>query len=167
MIVSQFQLLSPILTARDTYGCKVAMSDLKAQGRQFGPLDHRAISGPLTAVRIGLSRSLTDSPPRRSSPVEGRIAQIPKLIVQIRGSSPSRIDICGIITAVHRGLQASPQFTGRDRPELWRSVTLCPVVDACKIKKWRDSARVGYAQRREVLAVFDRLRLNGYLKRRS
>jgi len=51
--------------------------------------DRRAISGPLTSVKGGPSRSLTDSLSRRSGPVEARTAQIPKLIVRVRFSSPA------------------------------------------------------------------------------
>jgi hypothetical protein len=43
----------------------------------------RAISGPLTPVKRGLSRSLTDSPALRSNPITARKAQIPKLMVRI------------------------------------------------------------------------------------
>jgi hypothetical protein len=53
------------------------------------PCTVRAISGPLTGVKPGLSRSLMDRPPRRSSPVEARIAQIPKLRVRVRFPSPA------------------------------------------------------------------------------
>ena len=38
--------------------------------------------GPLTSVKRGLSRSLTDGPPRRSGHFEARTAQIPKLTAQ-------------------------------------------------------------------------------------
>ena len=44
--------------------------------------DRRAISGPLTRVKMGLPRSPMDSPPRRSGHTEARTAQIPKLIVR-------------------------------------------------------------------------------------
>ena len=44
--------------------------------------DCRAISGPLTPAKRGLSRSLTDGLLRRSSSAETRIAQIPKLTVR-------------------------------------------------------------------------------------
>gem|GEM_PF-4464758 len=51
--------------------------------------DRQAISGPLTPVTRGLSRSLTDSRSRRSGRVAARTAQIPKLIVRVRFSSPA------------------------------------------------------------------------------
>jgi hypothetical protein len=51
----------------------------------------RAISVPLTPVTRGLSRSLADTPPRRSGPVAGRMAQIPKLIVRVRFPSPAPV----------------------------------------------------------------------------
>ena len=38
---------------------------------QVIPGDRRAISGPLTPVTSGLSRSLADTPPRRSGHVTG------------------------------------------------------------------------------------------------
>ena len=50
--------------------------------------DRRAIAVPLTPVTKGLSRSLRDSPPRRSDVIAARMAQIPKLIVRVRFSSP-------------------------------------------------------------------------------
>ena len=40
---------------------------------------HRAISVPLTPVTKGLSRSLADTPNRRSGHVEAGTAQIPEL----------------------------------------------------------------------------------------
>jgi hypothetical protein len=46
--------------------------------------DHRAISVPLTLVKTGLSRSLTDSPLCSSDRIEARTAQLPKLIVQVQ-----------------------------------------------------------------------------------
>jgi hypothetical protein len=45
----------------------------------------RAISGPLTPVTSGLSRSLADSLLRRSAYITGRTVQIPKLIMQFKG----------------------------------------------------------------------------------
>ena len=51
--------------------------------------DRRAISVPLTPVKTGLSRSLTDSPPRRSGHTEARTTQLPKLIVRVRFPSPA------------------------------------------------------------------------------
>jgi len=45
--------------------------------------DRRAISGPLTPVTSGLSRSLTDSPSCRSGRIAARTAQIPKLIPRV------------------------------------------------------------------------------------
>ncbi len=42
----------------------------------------RAVSGPLTSVTSGLSRSLADTPPCRSGYIAARTAQIPMLIVQ-------------------------------------------------------------------------------------
>jgi hypothetical protein len=53
--------------------------------------DQRAISGPFTSVKGGLSRSLTDSSPRRSGHVGARMAQIPKLIVRVRFPSPAPV----------------------------------------------------------------------------
>jgi hypothetical protein len=44
--------------------------------------DRRAISVPLTSVTKGLSRSLADTPNRRSGRTTARILQIPKLIVR-------------------------------------------------------------------------------------
>jgi len=52
----------------------------------------RAISGPLTTVTSGLSRSLADTLHRRSGPVEARMAQIPKLTVRVRFSSPAPVE---------------------------------------------------------------------------
>jgi hypothetical protein len=49
----------------------------------------RAISVPLTPVKKGLSRSLTDSPPRRSGHLTAHTTQILKLIVRVRFSSPA------------------------------------------------------------------------------
>ncbi len=43
----------------------------------------RAISVPLTPVSRGLSRSLADTPHRRSGRTTARITQIPKLIAQV------------------------------------------------------------------------------------
>ena len=48
----------------------------------FDVTGRRAISGPLTPANRGLSRSLTDGLVRRSSRVETRMAQIPKLTVR-------------------------------------------------------------------------------------
>jgi hypothetical protein len=48
----------------------------------------RAISGPLTPVTRGLSRSLRGSPSRMSGGIAARRAQIPKLIVRARFPSP-------------------------------------------------------------------------------
>ena len=45
--------------------------------------DRRPVSGPLTPVTRGLSRSLADRPPRRSGRVEAWTAKIPKLTVPI------------------------------------------------------------------------------------
>jgi hypothetical protein len=50
--------------------------------------DRRAISGPLTPVTSGLSRSLADTSQRRSGRTTARIAQIPKLIARVRFPSP-------------------------------------------------------------------------------
>ena len=48
-----------------------------------------AISVPLTPVTRGLSRSLADTPQRRSGRTAARIAQIPKLMVRVRFPSPA------------------------------------------------------------------------------
>ena len=50
----------------------------------FDVTGRRAISGPLTPANRGLSRSLTDGLVRRSSSVETRMAQLPKLTVRVR-----------------------------------------------------------------------------------
>jgi hypothetical protein len=60
-----------------------------ADSRRLTRPRHRAISGPLTPVRKGLSRSLMDNPPRRSRPLAARMEQIPKLIVRVRFPSPA------------------------------------------------------------------------------
>ena len=54
--------------------------------------DHggRVISGPLTSVTRGISRSLTDSRSGRSGRSTARTVQIPKLIVRVRFPSPAR-----------------------------------------------------------------------------
>ena len=49
----------------------------------------RAISGPLTSVTKGLSRSPADSLPRRSARIAVQTAQIPKLTVRVRFPSPA------------------------------------------------------------------------------
>jgi hypothetical protein len=51
--------------------------------------DHRAISGPLTPAKRGLSRSLADTRLRRPGRITARIAQIPKLTVRVRFPSPA------------------------------------------------------------------------------
>ena len=51
--------------------------------------DHRAISGPLTPVTSGLSRSLADTPPRRSGHVtgpDGTDSQADSATSRLRGS---------------------------------------------------------------------------------
>jgi hypothetical protein len=51
--------------------------------------DRRAISRPLTPAKTGFSWSLADRPSCRSSRIEARTAQIPKLIVRVRFPSPA------------------------------------------------------------------------------
>ncbi len=63
-------------------------SDDEAQGAGDARR-RRAISVPLTPVTRGLSRSLADTPHRRSGRSTDRIAQIPKLIVRVRFPSPA------------------------------------------------------------------------------
>jgi hypothetical protein len=53
------------------------------RGLVMQQLRGRAISGPLTPVTRGVSRSLTDSPRCRSGRMAARIAQIPKLIAPL------------------------------------------------------------------------------------
>lgn len=66
-----------------------------------GKLRGRAISGPLTPVTRGVSRSLTDSPRCRSGGMAARIAQIPKLIAPL-----------GKIGLAAEGMQAAVARTG-------------------------------------------------------
>jgi hypothetical protein len=62
----------------------------------------RAISGPLTPVTSGLSRSLAGTLHRRSGHVQARIAQIPKLTVRL----PLRVILHGSVRAYRQGEQA-------------------------------------------------------------
>jgi len=55
---------------------------IRAVGSGRLRLEGRAISGPLTPVKSGLSRPLADRLTHRSGHVTGRTAQIPKLIVR-------------------------------------------------------------------------------------
>ena len=57
-------------------------------GAQWGD-GRRAISGPLATGPDGLSRSLADTPRRRSGRTTAPMAQIPKLIVRVRFPSPA------------------------------------------------------------------------------
>jgi len=75
--------------------------------------DRQAISGPLTPVTRGLSRSLTDSRSRRSGRVAARTAQIPKLIVRVRFSSPAPPRRRRLAS---RCWPPAPGREGRDRP---------------------------------------------------
>lgn len=56
------------------------------------------ISGPLTPVKSGLSRSLADSLPRRSGRIAARTAQIPKLTAQTSQPSYGSYPNDGILT---------------------------------------------------------------------
>jgi hypothetical protein len=49
------------------------------------------IVGPLTPVNRGYSRSLADTPPRRSGRIRAEIDQLPKLIARVRFPSPAPI----------------------------------------------------------------------------
>ena len=71
----------------------------------FDVTGRRAISGPLTPANRGLSRSLTDGLVRRSSSVETRMAQIPKLTVRVRFPSPAP----GVVSPAP-AVQARPPF---------------------------------------------------------
>jgi hypothetical protein len=74
---------SALLMRRGRLAAKSAASSSR-------PKPCRAISGPLTPVRRGLSGSLTDIQPRRLSPVEAWTEQLPKLTIPFFAASLGR-----------------------------------------------------------------------------
>ncbi len=119
--------LEPIWTATPRAANAVGLTALgeaspKPHGRRSDE-DGRAISGPLTPVTRGLSRSLADTPNRRSGHVEAETAQIPKLIA--RPSSPARygpaampLRACSMVTPNCRvpilAVSSQPPFPAAD-----------------------------------------------------
>ena len=116
--------------------------------------DRRAISVPLTPVKTGLSRSLADNLSPKSGRVEARMAQIPKLIVQVvkiglaaggmqvewRVASPE--PAVGVFTAVG--------FGGGVRAGQWRG--RCPGAGPAAVTRIRDVASgVGHDQWRRAV----------------
>jgi hypothetical protein len=77
----------------------------------------RAINGPLTPAKSGLSRSLGETSSRRSSTSERRIVQIPKLTVRVRPRATLRAtrtnDLTVIRTPPAQQARTDPEITDR------------------------------------------------------
>ena len=85
-----FASLDPASSARGWQLSRRTGATRARPSAQAGAAVRRAISGPLTQATSGLSRSLADSPSRRSGrPTGARTVQIPKLIVRVRFPSPA------------------------------------------------------------------------------
>jgi hypothetical protein len=82
----------------------------------------RAISVPLTLVMRDFSRSLADTPNRKSDRIQARTAQIPRLIVRPLGQSWPRGTYVGCSAAVDQGHKRHRRSQTRDQLEPWRSV---------------------------------------------
>jgi hypothetical protein len=85
----RFASLDPSATARGMAATRRTGEEQGDKTRPRSRAARRAISGPLTPVIRGRSRSLTAMPRPRSAGAAGRTAQIPKLIVRVRFPSPA------------------------------------------------------------------------------